>query len=471
MAKLLQKFLFITSIMHVGISSAIPFSMENLLQTGKLLNLGAAQVDITGGSGSTLNFLQVYFYNDTLCETSGNTDLMTNGVASFLNAGIGFSMQSPQLLNINESSLYQLAFNRGFTTTDMSNIQCIGVSMTGGNSSTSGINCSYFTDVICDNTTHQCTSNASNSVSWVGSPTACVTKYVYISSSSGQNVYKCAISPDSTLDTCALTGPSGALFTLGNVVNNGYAYLSSGAGSLAIVQMCTLNPASAGALTLASCASLGTLAGAAKGIAFNGIFAYIAGSQGITQCNVTTVQVNNGSLTGCALLDLATGSVSFSAPTSLVINNGYFYVTNNSNSSISICKIVTESSIQKLSCTSGTMTHVSSPKGIAINNGYIYFVNSFVNSTDGAVVSCQIQNNGATLGNCVNTGASTSDFSTPQGIAIYNDYAYITNNGGSGSYPKNSITKCQISSPGQLSGCTQVASTTTFGTPIGISIY
>ena len=469
MAKLLQKLLFITSIMQVGISSAIPFSMENLLQAGKLLSFEAAQVDITDGNGSTLNFFQVYFYSDTLCETSGNTDLMTNGVASFLNAGIGFSMQSPQLLNINESSLYQLAFNRGFTTTDMSNIQCIGVSMTGGNSSTSGINCSYFTDVTCDNTTHQCTSNASNSVSWVSSPTACVTKYVYISNNTGLNVYKCAINSDSTLDTCALTGPSSAAFTLGNVVNNGYAYFASGTSNAAIVQMCTLNPANAGTLTSASCASLGTLAAAAKGIAFNGIFAYIAGSAGITQCNVTTAQSNNGLLTGCALLALAGGSVSFSAPISLVINNGYFYITNNSNSSISICQITAG----KLSCPplSVVTTHVSSPKGIAINNGYIYFVNSSVNSTDGAVASCQIQNNGANLGNCVNTGASTSDFSTPQGIAIYNDYAYITNNGGSGVYPKSSITKCQISSPGQLSDCRQVARTTTFSTPTGISIY
>ncbi len=112
---------------------------------------------------------------------------------------------------------------------------------------------------------------------------------------------------------------------------------------------------------------------------------------------------------------------------------------------------------------------VIKPETPAVTN--IYFVNSTVNSTDGAVASCQIQNNGATLGNCVNTGASTSAFNTPQGIVIYNDYAYITNNGSGNVYPNNSITKCQISSPGQLSGCTQVASTTTFSVLTGISIY
>lgn len=453
----------------------------------------AGQLTISAASGGEVHFLQLFYYNSSSCASSA---LMANGVADLTNNFVGFTLPSlPQKyrFNLNGTSIYNLIFNRGFTTGDMSTIGCIGVSLTGGNDSTNGINCTYFNDITCDNTTSECASSLNQSVNWTTTtPTPCVTpKNLYISNNAANNVYACPINSDGTLGNCVQTGPSGsslaASLTLGNIVNNGYAYFSSGATTTSIVVKCSLNPASSGALsncaTTTSAAITSSLNGA-KGIAFssynNGInsrvYAYIAtNNTSLAQCTVTTSQSGNGELSGCSSLPLAGGSVSLSTPIDLVINDNYIYVTNNTGGigtgSISICQIVSGN----LSCSTGTTTHVVNPKGIAINNGYIYFVNNSVNSIDGAVASCQITTGGA-LTNCVNTGALTSEFNTPQAIAIYNGYAYISNNGSSGSN-KNTITLCTISSPGQLSSCGPLSLTNasggslTLSTPTGLSIY
>ena len=96
------------------------------------------------------------------------------------------------------------------------------------------------------------------------------------------------------------------------------------------------------------------------------------------------------------------------------------------------------------------------PKGIAISNGTAAFV---TNSAGNTVTSCTVS--GRDLTSCADSGAASSFFQTPVGIAISNGVAFVVNNG------DNTVTSCTVSGS-TLTSCAQAASG--FTKPVGIAI-
>jgi hypothetical protein len=163
-----------------------PEDMSNIMSNGGALTIT--------GSG-TIHFLQAFFYSDSSCTT-------LLGGASAINNVTGMTFSTGQTVNINSSSVYQLANNQGITT---GNIACMQVFLNGSNLSPSGISCQSFTDETCTGTT--CTSNQTKSVNWISNPTPCRTQYAYIPNRAPNTVSQCTVdSSTGALSSCGTTG-------------------------------------------------------------------------------------------------------------------------------------------------------------------------------------------------------------------------------------------------------------------------
>ena len=114
------------------------------------------------------------------------------------------------------------------------------------------------------------------------------------------------------------------------------------------------------------------------------------------------------------LLDLNDGSLSSSNGNSTSL----IYIVNTNNNSILSCYVSSE--INKNQCINSGATGLNNPNGIAIYNG-IAFITNFGTSQ---IISCKI--NGPNLQGCVDTGGT--GYTGPAQIIIQNNLAYITSN-------------------------------------------
>ena len=412
-----------------------PVTLQNILTTqpedmSDIMSSGGA-LTITGSG--TIHFLQAFFYSDTGCTT-------LLGAASAIDNVSGMTFSSGQTVNINSSSVYQLANNQGITT---GNIACMKIFLNGSNQSPDGISCQSFTDINCSGT--DCVSNQTKSVSWASGPPACQSQYAYFTNFNNNTVSQCAVnSSTGTLSSCSTTG-SGFQVPYGISIINGYAFIANAGAST--VSKCSVNP-STGALS--SCASTGSNFNAPSSATINGPYFYTENfnNSTIEQCSVNA---SSGALSSCN----STGS-GFGAPQAgMSINNGYAYVPNsNGNNTVSICSVSSSTgAFSNCSTTSG----FTNPNGVTTSNGYAYVAN-YDNNT---ISLCTINSSTGALSGCTTTG---SGFSGPNGIGILNGYAYIEN------YSNSTVSVCAVnSSTGALSGCTTTGSG--FSGPSGIGFF
>ncbi|MCD6046438.1 MAG: hypothetical protein K0S08_85 [Gammaproteobacteria bacterium] len=460
MRKLLSSLTIFCWIFSATANSSNIDSIETLFSPTEGLNSGNGGQFTMTASG-TLHFLEIYFYSGLGCST-----LMSHGIASFADNGSGMPLNVGQTYTLDGSSVYQLASNRGLTAND---ITCIRLYMDGGNNSPSGASCINFTENCAGSSCSSPEFDPTNT-NWVASPTACVQRYAYITSNAADKaIVKCTVDTvenGGTLSNCITTGPSLKAGSLGNAFNNGYSYFSNNKSTSPTsfnVSSCSMDPSSSGTLNTSCTNNSFSLSSGytLKGIAISGIYAYIINGSSTTdsgQLEVCNISSTDGSLSNCT----TAVSSGFNDPRSITINNGYAYITNNADNTISTCT-VSGSTVSNCS-SSNPSSKANAPRGITTYDGYLYFINSSSNAS-GQVASCPINNDG-TLGSCSLSGpTSTAGY---QGITIYNRFAYLVNSN------TNRITKCDVdSTTGTLSNCSSTATDFSFTgyTTVGISIY
>lgn len=130
----------------------------------------------------------------------------------------------------------------------------------------------------------------------------------------------------------------------------------------------------------------------------------------ILSCDINT---NNGQLNNCQ-----THSSSINIPIGIASYQGYAYVINQGDSTVSLCDI----GYGPIKNCKTLYTLSSTPMSIGINDSYAYIA-----FQDGSIQYCEIEKNTGQFSNGC-TDASQQTFASPFGIAAYSSYAYITNN-------------------------------------------
>lgn len=458
MNKLKKGSLLFIILQNIGFASSIPndvkyvrlsdlFIPEDSEMSQPMMNSGG-RFTVTN-SGGTVRFIQTFFYSDTSCST------LLSSSASIVDNVTGYTFTAGSSFQLNPSSVYQLAFNRGITA---SSIKCMKVFMTGSNESSNGISCQSFTDMTCSGTS--CSSAQTKSVTWASNPTSCATQSLYIgtgtsSANSGVKQYTIGSSDGSlTYSSSLLLGVSAS--GRGVVINNGYAYSSSGTNGTSTVYLSSVG--SSGSLT--STGTTYTAFAAPQSVALNGAYAYVANNNGgtgstVSQCSVAAD--TSGTLSNCStVLSAATLGSPISGARDIAINRGYLYLVGPTTGAI---KCAVSSSTGSLSgCAYQTGTGAPSGQGIAIRDGFAYITNF----SQTQAYACPLDSNGA-ISTCSLTGGNLSG---PRGIRINNGYAYIANGSG------NSVTICSVSG-GIFPACnvTTPAGLGALNTPWGVGVF
>lgn len=204
-------------------------------------------------------------------------------------------------------------------------------------------------------------------------------------------------------------------------------------GNLGSVRRCDINT-STGALTCPFPAVTGFNSPA--GVSMNNGFGYVTNS-GNNTISLCTVNYLSGALTCNSTT--STGTV----PGQITISSKYIYFTNITDGTLTKC--TTSPSSSSLSSCS-TVASLTNPHGIAINNGYAYISSGTGNSVSLYTVTPST----GTLAFSANTG---SGFNAPRGIAISNGFLYVANSG------NNTVSKCTVNAAnGTLSACSTTGS-------------
>ncbi|MBX9597304.1 MAG: Ig-like domain-containing protein [Burkholderiales bacterium] len=227
-----------------------------------------------------------------------------------------------------------------------------------------------------------------------------------------------------------------------------WAYVANQSAGNA-VSYCSINIAG----SLSECMSTGSGFANPNGIAINNGYAYInnISNNSVSLCSVDPVL---GSLSGC--ITTASGTP-FAAPSQLVINNGFAFIDNIGNNTVVVCSVNPSSGALFACNDSGVGSIFNGPSGLAIKNGFAYIANQ--NSS--IVTQCAVNPATGAFSGCVNSSAT--GLSGAFGFAIENGFAYIANQF------SNTVSVCKVNPvTGALSGCGYTG--IGFGSPKGIAI-
>lgn len=283
--------------------------------------------------------------------------------------------------------------------------------------------------------------------------------YIYVSDSTNDAVYQCALDNTTGLFTACPDSGAGAVFdmptftTFQEVTSVLYAYISNSntSGALTMGQ-CTVDTSTG----LFSACTASTLPNAPVGATFETVdatlYAYIAlddvATGSINRCNV----LPDGGLNLCG--------PPFGAPSSVEISsidsgtNQVLYVTENGGSGVLGCLIDTTDGSIVFCQDAGTGFMFDAPTDITFlsvsGNNYAYITDSIL----GTVTQCLQNNATGILSSCVDSGATFSlptaiTFDTLSGPVIY---AYVLDLNG------NIAEQCLVDDiTGLFSGCTSTA--------------
>ena len=202
------------------------------------------------------------------------------------------------------------------------------------------------------------------------------------------------------------------------------------------------------------------LSGAELGIDILNNYAYITNASGGSDDDGSILYCDYSQSTGIIANCNATGSgANIPYAISVSQDNGYAYVVNHGNNKVMYCPILSDGSLG--TCANTGNTNFYSPYDIAVNakDGY-----ALITSNDSETTfKCTIESDGSLGSSCSNNGA----FYSPIGVALYtinnSTYAYITN-----SDYDISVSKCTVSSSGDVSGCSEITNSD-FVSPFGIT--
>lgn len=244
--------------------------------------------------------------------------------------------------------------------------------------------------------------------------------YLYVTSATG-SVSTCSLSSFSILG-CADSGSS-LSYVNGIAIESSYAYITSFTGEnfIATIQKCSINSADG---SLSSCSSVKNFTDTDNlaGMTLNNGYLYVAASLdggssvGIEKC---TIKQSDGSILGCNLFAPTDGNDDqiFNNPTSIAIQNGYAYVTNNSSSGMyskSVIQCNVDAGTGNLSNCAVATAGFTNASGITTFKGFIYITDSAtgLNTT----TMCSISSVDGSLSGCTNSGGT--NFTGPWGILI-----------------------------------------------------
>ena len=146
--------------------------------------------------------------------------------------------------------------------------------------------------------------------------------------------------------------------------------------------------------------------------------------------------MTSSGLTGCGVM-----SPTFNLPTGLAFGNGYAYVANAGNDTVSRCSITAAGNITDCQFSSGGF---SVPNSITINDASTYAY--VTNGGTSTVSKCSID--ATDLSAC----SSTAGFNAPRDVVLLENFAYVANRDG------NNVLRCTVdASTGVLSGCASAA--------------
>lgn len=136
------------------------------------------------------------------------------------------------------------------------------------------------------------------------------------------------------------------------------------------------------------------------------------------------------------------------------------YVSNWSGNSISLCYIQSGNLTQCL--VSAVSNTFANPEALTINGNVL-----FVANIGGGISSCAINATTGELSNCIDAASPADQIHAPDGIAINNSYAFISNSGPEQFH--QGVTYCSVS--GQLlSSCSFVQGDASFSVPSDLAI-
>lgn len=271
--------------------------------------------------------------------------------------------------------------------------------------------------------------------------------HYYVANKKDNNVVVCPTG--STPDTCATTG-SGLDEPDGILVNNGYVYITNNGSSK--VSLCTLN-SGGGSFNCKDSSGNHVYTGSGfnipKGITYNNGYVYVnnKGNSTVSKCEVSS---SDGSLSNCE----SVVENPLTSPSGIVANNGYAYVTDSSQ----VFKCLINPTARNLNNCTAVVSNLEIPPGITVNTNSIYITES--NDSGGQIEQCAISSSDGSL-SC-NTSFS-GGLDAPQSIVLYKGYAYVPN------ALSNNVAVCPYyASDGGLGACSATGSN--LNGPRGISI-
>jgi hypothetical protein len=260
----------------------------------------------------------------------------------------------------------------------------------------------------------------------VSIPYTSITPYLYVTNNVTGTVSSCPINVDNSLGGCATTG-GGFATPYGIAFDGIYAYVANDVGTMGtLISECTLGASG----TLGSCAGSGG-AGftSATAVSINpaGTYAYIEQSAGLDVCAVNGA---SGALSSCVITGSAYAPL---AGFALSPDGVHAYAVHAANT-LDLCTLATGGTI--VSCAASPAIVTQAQTALAVQNSNLY-----VSTTAGALYVCALGSTGG-ITSCQTTGIGSNAI----GIAFLGSTAYVSTNG-------VGVLVCPVNADGTLASC------------------
>ncbi len=260
----------------------------------------------------------------------------------------------------------------------------------------------------------------------VSIPYTSITPYLYVTNNVTGTVSSCPINVDNSLGGCATTG-GGFATPYGIAFDGIYAYVANDVGTMGtLISECTLGASG----TLGSCAGSGG-AGftSATAVSINpaGTYAYIEQSAGLDVCAVNGA---SGALSNCVITGSAYAPL---AGFALSPDGVHAYAVHAANT-LDLCTLATGGTI--VSCAASPAIVTQAQTALAVQNSNLY-----VSTTAGALYVCALGSTGG-ITSCQTTGIGSNAI----GIAFLGSTAYVSTNG-------VGVLVCPVNADGTLASC------------------
>lgn len=310
-------------------------------------------------------------------------------------------------------------------------------------------------------------------------PAPTIINHAYFTNFGNNSYTQCGVSTNGIESgTCTTIKPTGIgtlNWPMGIAFHGNYAYIANSASEGGYTR-CAVNLngiiESDTCTTIVPVTNVGALS-YDVGIAFSGDYAYFSSSisstvpawnNNYTQCTVGANDIESNS---CMTIT-PTGIGMLNGPYLLAISGNYAYFPNMNSTSYTQCAI-NMNGIESDSCTVITPAGsgvLNNPAAITFSGNYAYITN-LNNWNGGSYTQCGAGVNGIDYTSCATiTPTGAGALSSPYGIAVNGNYAYIVNGDG------NSYTQCAVSVSGIDSATCRTITPTSTGAlnyPVGIA--